>query len=139
MSLITLRYDSRVYEKVVNKEWGRELVFCNNEQFAAKLLIVKPGYQSSLHYHVTKSELFILFDGDCKLELPAGIRNLKTGDRQLIESGMEHRFSSKYGAVILEVSSHHDDVDVVRIEPSRRIPSEEDNQSGTQESVPASK
>ena len=43
---------------------------------------------------------------------------LKVGESRTIEPRTPHRFSSTYGGSLLEVSTHHDDADVVRLEPS---------------------
>ena len=46
----------------MNKVWGEELIICRTPH-AAKIMIFKPGFQVSTHWHQYKSETFILISG----------------------------------------------------------------------------
>lgn len=111
--------------KWVEKDWGRERILVNNERYCAKLLYVDPGWQCSLHRHKIKDETFLVRIGSVLLE-EFGVKGFQTmyeGDTKRILPGHWHRFAN-YGievAVILEISTHHDDADVERRERSRRI------------------
>lgn len=114
----------RASEKEVRKLWGAEYWLCNNERYAAKILVLEPGFQCSLHYHVIKKETFIVLWGLVKLEVytPKDTLYLSPGDKYTLEPGRAHRFTAIDGdAQILEISSTHSDDDVVRIEDSRAI------------------
>jgi mannose-6-phosphate isomerase-like protein (cupin superfamily) len=113
--------------KVVHKVWGVEFWLVNNDLYCAKLLQVFPGYQCSLHRHKIKDETFLVLDQSVTLE-QRDVRDypisevLYVGDSRHIAPGTTHRFSN-YGmfpAWILETSTTHSDLDVVRIEESRR-------------------
>lgn len=130
-----IRFPSTVYQQMVKKEWGRELIFTNRPWFCSKLLVIKPGFQSSLHSHTKKVEEFICWDGEVKLDLPAGSIIMRPGDRQLITPGMEHRFSSVGGGILYEISTHHEEADVTRLTQSGRI--DEDNQPRPEVGVPS--
>lgn len=110
--------------KVVEKVWGKETWLVNDE-YCGKILSLKPGYACSLHYHPVKRETFYVQFGSVTLErhLPDGIKLelLLPGDTRTIPAHTPHRFSSQTGAEIIEISTHHSDEDVVRIEESRRI------------------
>jgi D-lyxose ketol-isomerase len=43
------------------------------------------------------------------------------GDRFDVKPGMTHRFTGLEDSVIVEFSTHHDEADVVRLEPSRQV------------------
>ena len=115
----------------VPKLWGTEIWLVNNDQYCAKFLIINPGYQCSLHMHPVKKETFFVMTGDVVLE--TGYKNdagkvigttqevLNAGDSRTILPGEYHRFKSATPeqAVILEISTTHDDADVVRLEDSR--------------------
>jgi mannose-6-phosphate isomerase-like protein (cupin superfamily) len=104
---------------VVEKEWGFENVICNTPLYCAKFLHISPGKRSSLHRHMHKDETFYVMDGECWIEIgPIGPQTLCKGDSKHIPPGYNHRFSSKDGCTLLEVSTHHSDEDVIRLEPS---------------------
>lgn len=113
-------------ETAVGKLWGEEWWLTNTENYCAKVLILEPGFQCSLHYHPRKIEDFIVLSGIVRLEqrdvrgLPID-EMLLIGDKRTIQAKTPHRFSSRLGATILEISTHHDDSDTVRIEDSRKI------------------
>lgn len=109
--------------KVVKKLWGKEVWIVNNDSYCLKALIVSPGTCCSLHYHPIKDETFIVNKGHCGLQLGDERMSLRKGDQVRILPGTPHRFWVPFGVqeecVILEVSTHHDDNDVVRIEESK--------------------
>jgi mannose-6-phosphate isomerase-like protein (cupin superfamily) len=108
---------------IVKKAWGIENVLVNEPEYCCKELRIFPKKQCSLHYHKEKKETFIVQSGLVRLE-QRDVRGiaidelLEPHEQRTIEPKTPHRFSSEYGAVILEVSTHHEDSDVIRIEPS---------------------
>lgn len=107
---------------VVEKRWGREEIHVNTILYCAKTLHVSGGQRCSLHHHAKKDETFLVQSGDCTIEVNGEVRRLGVGDQVRIPPGTKHRFGSRDGCSLLEVSTHHDDVDVVRHEPSGPIP-----------------
>lgn len=115
----------------VKKLWGAEAWIENNPQYCMKVLLLKPNFQSSLHFHPIKRETFLAIEGLVNLEMyPDGVdapgqMHLLRGwamDSMTIEPGVPHRFFTFDGAAtVIEASTHHDDADVVRIEESREI------------------
>ena len=113
------------------KIWGRERVIANHGLYCGKILFVEPGYQSSLHYHRIKDETFYVDSGEVSLEIfldtarprEKHVLRLKKGQSIRIEPLTPHRFRSATSdpAKIIEVSTYHDDDDVVRIEDSRSL------------------
>ena len=109
---------------IVRKVWGIESWYVNNELYCGKMLWVYPRYQCSLHRHLVKDETFYIHEGGpITLEIGEEIRVLALGDSVRIPPGTWHRFANhEYGhALIMEVSTHHDDADVERKEESRKI------------------
>lgn len=110
--------------ETIIKAWGQETVLCNEDLYCAKYLDIIEGYQCSFHFHRVKKETFIVLSGSVKLEVdtPKDTLYLSPGDKYTLDPGRAHRFSAIGGdARILEVSSHHSDDDVIRLEPSRKI------------------
>ncbi len=108
--------------KVVPKVWGKEIWIANNDKYCGKLLIINPGYRASLHYHKTKMETFYCLEGRCFLQVEGDTTELYPLIPPItIQPGQKHLFYSDRGATIMEVSTHHDDNDVVRITPSGSI------------------
>src|SRR5271165_6199078 len=109
--------------QAIVKEWGQEVVIVNEPEYCAKWLHIAPGKKCSLHYHKLKKETFHVQHGLVRLE-QRDVRGavidelLKPGESRTIMPRTPHRFSSHRGAVILEISTHHSDEDVVTIEPS---------------------
>lgn len=111
---------------IVEKLWGKERWVVNEPEYCMKVLTIEPGFQSSLHYHRIKKETFIVHYGTLRVETVnrSGVvvsEVLKAGMSKTIKPGKPHRFmsDSETDCVFWEVSTHHDDTDVVRIEPSR--------------------
>jgi quercetin dioxygenase-like cupin family protein len=101
-----------------------EIWLVNTDKYCAKFLYLEPGFQCSLHRHLVKDETFVVMDGHCRLEVENRVHYLQRGDNHHIPPGTWHRFrNERYAPMcrILEVSTHHDDGDVERREPSKRI------------------
>lgn len=107
--------------KSVKKLWGREIWIVNNELYCAKYLYLHPRFACSLHRHAVKDETFTVLSGNCTLEFADLRREMVAYHSQRIAPGTWHRFSNPGDAlcVILEVSTHHEDADVERKEPSK--------------------
>lgn len=116
----------------VVKLWGAEEWLVNNDLYCAKRLYIRPGFMCSLHYHNVKDETFYVEHGLVRIETyslkngrlwaPIDMGFIGPGSSLRISPGTPHRFRSALpdgAATILEVSTHHDDADVVRIEESQ--------------------
>lgn len=133
-----MQYEQGMEEREYRaKAWGLEEWLVNSDLYCAKLLWISPNWMCSLHYHPKKSETMICIDGLVRVEyyLPDGARRdtiLIGWRRDVINlpTGTPHRFwaMEDEGGLLLEVSTHHDDEDVVRLEPSQPFLSDKEKQ-----------
>ena len=106
--------------RFVEKPWGREEVFAQNESYVGKILFVRKGEALSLQFHERKTETLRILDG--QLELATGddpqhldVLCLDPGDVFHIGPGLVHRMVGLTNCSILEVSTPELD-DVVRLD-----------------------
>ena len=105
--------------KIVSKTWGGELWIVNCDEYCGKLLYVKKGSVSSYHYHPRKKETFYSLEGVVALTIESKDYMMNPFSRpKTIEPGARHSFTGISDAVILEISTHHEDDDVVRLTES---------------------
>lgn len=99
--------------------------------YCGKLLRIDGGASGSLHYHPVKHETMLCAEGRVQVETrshesqPYDAQTIALADGDVIElpPGVPHRITAVGGpATLFEVSTPHDDADVVRIEPSREAP-----------------
>ena len=111
----------------VDKPWGYELIWAETEDYVGKILHVKAGEASSLHYHEIKDETLFLMNG--QLSLQAGHSKEELLDFEMVEGQsfhvhprMVHRIIATSDCDIFEVSTPHLD-DIVRLEDRyERVP-----------------
>ena len=110
--------------KYVEKDWGSETWFANNleRNYCGKVLEIKKGKGTSMHYHVDTHEVFYVLEGTLKvdwidtdsgevytvyvakgesMEMPQGIPHSLIADEafedvKLIEASTFHRDSDSY-------------------------------------------
>ena len=103
----------------VEKPWGHELWWAENDAYAGKLLHVDAGHRLSLQLHREKDETSYLLSGRLRLTLGPGPHDLHEqeigpGYAWRVEPGTVHRIEAIEDSVVLEVSTPHLD-DVVRL------------------------
>ena len=105
----------------VEKPWGHEIIYAENDRYAGKILFVRAGERLSLQYHERKDETIYVLSGDLDLQVEEnGIlasRRLKPGDSCHIPHRARHRMIGVTDCEIAEVSSPELD-DVIRLEDS---------------------
>ena len=103
----------------VEKPWGYELIFTDNDKYVGKILHVDEGEQLSLQYHEIKDETIYVFSGQVELELQKGdelvAHVMGPGECLHIPPRTVHRMRAITTCDIFEVSTPHLD-DVVRME-----------------------
>ncbi len=104
---------------VIPKAWGQEIWLVNEPEYCCKILDINKGAAGSLHYHPIKKETFIVIKGKIQLEYGGDKELMWLGSGSMtILPNTPHRFKALKDSSILEISTHHDDNDIVRIEKS---------------------
>jgi mannose-6-phosphate isomerase-like protein (cupin superfamily) len=105
--------------EIVEKAWGEEKIIANETTHCGKILTINPGWQCSLHHHEVKDETFYVLSGPVFMQINDRVFIAGYGEAFRIPPGTDHRFGAHlHMASMAEFSSHHDDEDVVRHEPS---------------------
>jgi mannose-6-phosphate isomerase-like protein (cupin superfamily) len=113
----------RKSEKII-KKWGFEEILINNSKFCGKILHYNnKGSISSFHLHPIKTELFRCISGAFmfRYKNAKGFTEetrMNIGDSVYIPNCQPHQLESlEDNSEILEISTYHNDLDVIRIEP----------------------
>ncbi len=106
--------------KIVQKVWGHEEWIVNRD-YCGKKLVLKKGHRCSIHYHKNKDETFYILKGKVLMEVDDEKKVMLPGHSILISPNTKHRFTGLEDSEIIEFSTHHEDEDSYRIEPSGKI------------------
>lgn len=101
--------------EIVEKPWGREIWIAVEDEYAGKILEIKKGTQTSVHYHREKKETMYVLKGILKMIGPDESFTLNVGESITVHPGERHRLLAIEDLEILEVSTTELD-DVVRVE-----------------------
>ena len=110
--------------KKVNKTWGYELWLANNQEnnYCGKILYIKEGYSTSMHFHANKHETFYVFKGMLKVDvIDTSIADIQThmvvqGETFEVSRNVPHKLIAMHGPVeFIEISTFHEDRDSYRI------------------------
>lgn len=92
----------------------------NCPEYCSKFLHLDKGATSSYHYHKEKKETFYALKGQVALTIEGRDYMLNPFSRpKTIMPKQRHQFYGITDATILEISTHHDDKDVVRLTESK--------------------
>lgn len=107
--------------EVVEKGWGKEIIFVNNPEYCGKILCFNKGKKFSMHYHVQKKETWYVAKGKFILNwihTETGTNYceyLNVGDVITNERGEPHQLVALEDSEVFEVSTRHYDEDSFRI------------------------
>lgn len=103
---------------VRKKVWGEEIVYIDEKEYVMKMLKIKKGFGTSLHYHPTKKETLYFLKGEANIQIKQNgcskHKRFKKGEIITISPGIKHRISGITDVIIIEVSTQPKD-DSVRI------------------------
>ncbi len=104
----------------IEKPWGYELIWAEEQRYVGKILHIEPGHQLSYQYHRQKDETIHLLSGVLELQVaaadgPRQTLRLQPGQSFHIAPGLRHRLTAIETCDVLEASTPELD-DVVRLE-----------------------
>lgn len=116
--------------RFVPKVWGSEHWLANGPAYCAKVLRIKPGAWTSIHFHKSKIETLFLAQGQLAVYLDGApfdpnrelqpVYAMEAGDVLTIQPYQRHAFHAvgTVDAVLFEASTQHFEDDSVRESPS---------------------
>ena len=114
--------DLVVFNCVVPKKWGKEIIIHNDEDYCGKLLIFNKSAKFSMHFHLKKKETWYVQEGKFLLRY-IDTRNATILEKELtkgmaveVQQGDPHQLIALTKGIIFEVSTQHFDDDSYRIE-----------------------
>jgi mannose-6-phosphate isomerase-like protein (cupin superfamily) len=112
----------KIKSEIVQKGWGHEIIFVNNDEYCGKILCFNKDKKFSMHYHLQKKETWYVAKGRFLLhwiETSNGIMHteyLELGDVITNERGEPHQVVAlEDDSQLFEVSTKHYDDDSFRI------------------------
>ena len=111
----------KTQSQLVEKGWGHEIVFTNNDKYCGKILHFHTGGKFSMHYHMEKQETWYVASGEfifhyIDTETATIVtQELLIGDVITNKIGQPHQLICKEEGDIFEVSTTHRDSDSYRI------------------------
>lgn len=108
-----------------NKWYGSIKTLVSTNLYACKIIEMKAGGQSSLEFHVNKTETYLILKGELKVGFRIGkarncSRIVKEGHSITIPPGVMHIRIALKDTTILEVSTPDDDADSHIVEDGRK-------------------
>jgi mannose-6-phosphate isomerase-like protein (cupin superfamily) len=118
--------------KIVNKEWGHEIWLVNNkyENYCGKILFIKKGHSTSMHFHASKHESFYILEGQLDMDIIDTETTkkyeitLSQGEVFTLDRLMPHMLKAVVSDVkFIETSTYHRDKDSYRVyrEPAKEL------------------
>ena len=118
--------------KIVNKDWGHEIWLVNNmyENYCGKILFIKKGHGTSMHFHAKKHESFYILEGQLDIDIIDTETtkkyevSLSQGEVFTLDRFMPHMLKAVVSDVkFIETSTYHEDSDSYRVyrEPTKEL------------------
>lgn len=110
--------------KYVEKDWGSETWFANNleHNYCGKILEIKKGHSTSMHFHIDKHEVFYILEGMLKVNwidtesTKEHIIYVPQGMSMEMPQGVPHSLiASEVDVKLIEASTFHRDEDSYRL------------------------
>ena len=101
---------------IVNKPWGYEYLFYENEFVAVWCLHIMKGEATSLHCHPNKKTGLILLSGRAKLRFLNDTIPMRPLSRHILRPGLFHSTKATSDCILLELETPPKKEDIVRFD-----------------------
>ncbi|UXD21569.1 nucleotidyltransferase [Ignicoccus pacificus DSM 13166] len=91
--------------KVVEKPWGREIWIADEPEYGGKIIEIKKGYSTSVHYHRQKKETIYVDKGTLKVRSGPNEFLVQEGEEITIEPYTVHQLIALEDVRLIEVST----------------------------------
>ena len=104
----------------VQKTWGYEMIYVNNDLYCSKALIINPNRYTSMHFHIQKHETLLPVSGKLYIDyiVDKAIHTKEVAEYEafIIAPGLPHSLrAGKEGVTIIESSTTSHDDDSIRL------------------------
>ena len=106
------------------KNWGYEIWMANNkkENYCGKILYIKKGHSTSMHFHAQKHETFYMLEGKLEIDIlntqsiKKRTKILEEGDVFVLDRLVPHMLKASESDVkFIEISTYHEEEDSYRV------------------------
>ena len=91
--------------KVVEKPWGKEIWIADEPEYGGKIIEIKKGYSTSVHYHREKKETIYVDKGTLKVRSGPHEFVVREGEEITIEPYTVHQLIAIEDVRLIEVST----------------------------------
>ncbi len=95
-------------QRIVEKPWGREITFAEEDFYTGKILDVAKDKRLSYHYHEDKKETLFLLQGKIHCIIDDVEYLFETGKTLRFEPKTKHRICALEDTTLLEVSTREE-------------------------------
>ncbi len=101
--------DETSMQRIVEKPWGTEITFAEEDFYIGKILEIQKDQRLSYHYHGDKKETLFLYKGKVHCIIDDVEYIFEEGKTLRFEPGIKHRIHALEDTVMLEVSTREED------------------------------
>ncbi len=91
--------------KVVEKPWGKEIWIADEPEYGGKIIEIKKGYSTSVHYHREKKETIYVEKGVLRVRSGPNEFLVREGEAITIEPFTIHQLIAEEDVRLIEVST----------------------------------
>ncbi len=118
-SIINLQ-ESRLDSDIYGKPWGYYKSLFTSEHTQVKVLLVRPGEETSFQLHFRREEFWVVVKGSGRIRLELSKKNISVGDYVFVPKGCKHQITntSNENLIMVEVQlgDYFGEDDIVRFE-----------------------
>ncbi len=114
---------------IVDKPWGQVVTFALNQPASVRMITVRPGQKTSVHYHQMRDEMWIVLDEDLRITVGNRIAEADPGDEFMVSAETPHRIEnvgSQRGRVLEIAYGYTSEDDTRRLQDDYGRPLEPD-------------